>query len=87
MVANPTQVRESICMETNNPIQITGPRYDGRYYANINGITRSSIGCYFDSEGRLTSTTLEKNHKYDELLAKVEAQIASRGIQMPEAGK
>jgi hypothetical protein len=74
-------------MNTTEPIQVTGPRYDGRYYANINGVTRSSIGCYFDSDGKLTSTTLDKNHKYAELLAKVEAQIAIRGIQMPEEGK
>jgi hypothetical protein len=74
-------------MNTTEPIQITGPRYDGRYYANINGITRGSIGCYFDSEGTLIATTLEKNHKYAELLAKVEAQIADRGIRMPEVGQ
>jgi hypothetical protein len=74
-------------MNNTEPIQITGPRYDGRYYANINGITRGSIGCYFDSNGKLTSTTLDKNHKYAELLAKVEAQIATRGIRMPEAGQ
>jgi hypothetical protein len=67
-------------MNTTDPIYPNGPRHDGRYYANINGITRSSIGCYFDSEGRLTATTLEKNHKYAELLAKVEAQIALRTV-------
>jgi hypothetical protein len=73
--------------DINDPIRPQGPRYDGRYYANINGITRSSIGCYFDINGALTATTLEKNHKYDDLFAKLENEISRRGVVMPEAGE
>jgi hypothetical protein len=68
------------------PIYPQGPRHDGRYYANINGIARGSIGCYFDSSGLLVATTLDKGPKYAEMLAKIEEQIKRRGVVMPETG-
>lgn len=71
-------------MET-QPIYPQGPRHDGRYYANINGIARGSIGCYFDSTGALVATTLDKGPKYAAMLAKIEEQIESRGVVIPES--
>jgi hypothetical protein len=68
------------------PIQLAGPQHCGRYYANINGIARGSIGCYFDSAGLLVATTLGKGPKYAEMLAKIEEQIERRGVVMPEPG-
>lgn len=57
---------------------------DGRYYANVNGVARSSIGCYFDANGNLVAHTLEKGRLYDELLAKLLAEIATRTVVLLE---
>jgi hypothetical protein len=74
-------------MHPYEPIQLAhavGSRH--AYYANINGIARGSIGCYFDSAGLLVATTLDKGPKYAEMLAKIEEQIERRGVVMPEPG-
>lgn len=64
-----------------NPIQafITP---DGRYYANINGISKGSITCYFDSNGNLISHTLEQGRLYEQLLAKLQTMIDTNGVQL-----
>jgi hypothetical protein len=72
-------------MNTTDPI-ITFLFHDGRYYANINGITKGSIGCYFDAEGNLVANTLDnfKGSKYKELLEKLHAEILRRGVVIPQ---
>ena len=59
--------------------------HNGRYYANINGITKSSIGCYFNGEGKLIASTLDnfKGSKYRELTGKLLAEISRRGVIIP----
>jgi hypothetical protein len=59
-------------------------RHDGRYYANINGITKGSIGCYFDAEGNLVANTLDKGSKYKQLTEKLHAEILRRGVFIPK---
>lgn len=69
---------------TTNPIQ-AHLKNDGRYYANVNGVARGSIGCYFDADGNLVAHTLEKGRLYDQLLAKLVAEIATRGVQLNDS--
>lgn len=61
--------------------------FDGRYYANINGITKGSIGCYFDAEGNLVANTLDnfKGSKHQELTQKLHEEIERRGVVIPKA--
>ena len=72
-------------MNTTDPIT-TFLFHDGRYYANINGITKGSIGCYFDAEGNLVANTLDnfKGSKYKQLLEKLHAEILRRGVVIPK---
>lgn len=59
-------------------------RHDGRYYANINGITNGSIGCYFDAEGNLVANTLDRGSRYQQLIEKLHAEILRRGVFIPQ---
>jgi hypothetical protein len=69
-----------------NPIQlIASPTPNYAYYANINGIIKSSIGCYFDENGKLVSTTLYKTGKYQTILDKIMLQIEQRGVVFPSS--
>jgi len=51
----------------------------GQLYANINGVSRSSVTCYFNESGGLVSHTLHG----DKLVAKLGEVIATRGVVMP----
>jgi len=54
------------------------------YYANINGITKSSITCYFDQDANLAATTLHTGGpKQEALLQKVKDFIALSEIRFP----
>jgi len=61
------------------PIQLIR-RYNGELYANVNGVTRNSVGCYFDESGALVKHTLYG----DKLVPKLLAVIASRGVVLPD---
>jgi hypothetical protein len=79
-------LEETLQMNTTEPITTILFR-DGRYYANINGITKGSIGCYFNDEGKLTASTLDnfKGSKYHELTEKLLAEISRRGVIITKA--
>lgn len=68
-----------------DPIKLT-VLYNGSLFANVNGITKNSITCYFDATGNLIGSTLEnrKGSKYQELTQKLHAEIKRRGIVMPQ---
>jgi hypothetical protein len=72
-------------MNTTDQI-LTILRHDGKYYANINGITKGSIGCYFNDEGKLIASTLDnfKGSKYHELTKKLLEEISRRGVIIPK---
>jgi hypothetical protein len=72
-------------MNTTEPITPT-LLHDGRYYANINGISKGSIGCYFDAAGNLIANTLDnfKGSKHQELTEKLHAEILRRGVVIPQ---
>jgi hypothetical protein len=74
-------------MKTYEPIQLAhavGSRH--AYYANINGITKGSITCYFDEQGSLTATTLYSGGaKQEELLQNIIAHINEVGVHFPSA--
>jgi hypothetical protein len=61
------------------PIQLIR-RYNGDLYANVNGVTRASVGCYFDDSGALIAHTLYG----DKLVPKLLAVIAARGLVFPD---
>ena len=54
-------------------------RYNGDLYANVNGVARGSVGCYFDDSGALIAHTLYG----DKLVPKLLAVIAARGLVLP----
>jgi hypothetical protein len=54
------------------PIQLIR-RYNGDLYANVNGVTRASVGCHFDDSGTLIAHTLYGDKLVPKLLAIIEA--------------
>jgi hypothetical protein len=54
-------------------------RYNGELYANVNGVARGSVGCYFSESGELIAHTLYG----DKLLPKLLAIIEARGLEFP----
>jgi hypothetical protein len=54
----------------------------GQLYANVNGIARGSVTCYFNESGELVSHTLYN----EKLVAKLGDLIDTRGVLMPSEG-
>ena len=54
----------------------------GQLYANLNGIARGSVTCYFNESGELISHTLYN----EKLVAKLGEVIATRGVLVPSEG-
>ena len=54
--------------------------FTGELYANVNGVARGSVTCYFNESGDLIAHTLYN----DKLVAKLYAVINARGVVMPE---
>ena len=67
-----------------NPIKLQTVKNQNRLYANITGITKGTITCYFDFAGNLLTTTIEKNSpKEKELTKKLLDMIETRGVVLP----
>ena len=64
------------------PIVITRAS-GGALYANINGVARGSVTCYFNESGELISHTLYAVA----LVPKLHAVIAARGVLLPNNGQ
>lgn len=62
----------------------TVPHYNGTFYANVNGITKGSIGCYFDKDGNLVANSLYRGKDYEKFLVKLNAEILRRGVVITE---
>jgi hypothetical protein len=63
---------------SSGPIVITRT-HTGELYANVNGVARGSVTCYFSESGELISHTLYG----DKLVPKLHAVIAARGLVIP----
>lgn len=57
----------------------------GNYYANVNGISRSgSVTVYFDRNGDVLAHTIREGRTAAEMIEKLLAEIARRGVEFPE---
>lgn len=72
----------------NEPIRLgllTGTHaYAGNYFASVNGIARGSITVIFDRSGCVLSHTIRDGRLADEMIAKLDAEVARRGLLFPE---
>lgn len=84
-IETPTSTKTKEKLQMTEPITPV-PHHDGRYYANINGIAKGSIGCYFDAAGNLVATTLDNfiGSKHQQLTEKLHAEILRRGVVIPQ---
>ena len=56
---------------------------NGELYANVNGVARGGVTCYFNESGELIGHTLYAVA----LVPKLYAVIAARGVQLPNDGQ